>query len=609
MKKRISKFIISTILFSAIAVCLINCKKSVDKNGGSGYKLPKVLYITTGSNQGNGLLPEGVTIAIQTFNRSGALVELSSRDALLDPLFLEDYSIMILSTAIGYHDIDRKYSLTFLSDKEVEIITGWVKNGGHLIAGDNVGRNQMDATDRSSISGKLTPDNWMFSNCFGVTLEEKNIKHFRVEGNIQDQIRGVFIPTQTEERWTLVVDSLHSNNTKVLGKWVNNDQKEYPALVQNSFGKGMAYLLPSSYLLHPANVGGYWSAKNIEDFYEYVLDEYYSDIKYRVKLNPWPNAHENSFCISLNASGKKDEYERIFSLLNRENITPTVFVNRDVGEEVKRMLEKQNANIESNGYKTLNYRDINYNQTVHEILMNENYWDRKFKGFRFPYTRNSCFGMFGLNELGYIFDSSIGADNTNIFYGSVFPYNIPVATPNFYKTLNILEISPTFHDDYFYYKGFIEDEEYNNEKQVKDSRLFEEYLQNYWKYSTKPYSGVMVFIGHPVYSGHNQITLAPLESIIKTVKKDNAWIVSMEELSDYWNKIRQLAFYINEKKESVVISVSAPEGIIINDVTLKLEVKPEDVKVSMGKIYTIKKDDNYYLVFNAADKQKVEIMF
>lgn len=606
MKRTI--IIYSGILILGILIYLFIPKTEVSSEvKGYDYTLPKVLYITTGSQSGNGILAEGVVIALQTFDKHGALVKLHSREILLEPEKLKEYSIMILSTAINYHDADRQYSLTFLSDNEIEIIRKWVEEGGILIAGDNVGRNYMDATDRSSVFGRLTPGNWGLGRCFGVSLEEKNLKGYKVSGNISDTIKGVFIPSNNKENWTLVIDSVYSDKIEILAKWENDAGGNYPAIVKNEYGRGSAVLLPSSYLLHPANVGGYWNAKEIELFYEYIVKEFYQDKKYSIELNPWPDACEGAFCITLNAAGSEQEFDRILKLLKEEKIKPTVFVNGNFGEDIKKLLSKSDVELESNAYSTLNYRDMDFASTMHDIQMNEKFWNKEFKGFRFPFTFNSAWGMLCLDQSGYLFDSSIGADNTNVFYGSVFPYNIPISTDEFFKTLDLLEVSPTFHDDYYFYGKILDDTEYTTEEQNKDAELFEQYLINYWKYSTKSYSGAMVFIGHPVYTGHSDITSRPLKSIIKKVKEDNGWVTTIEELAEYWYKLQKLTFSIKEGKDKIEIKVTTPLAEQVNDVSLKLDREPKEININKGRCRIEERSGCWYLVFDAEDGVRVEL--
>ena len=82
------------------------------------YHLPKVAFLTCGTNAGNGILPAGAVVALQVFNKLGIHTSIVSRDILLDPQMMSTFTIIIASTAIEYYDVDRKYSLTFMSDIE-----------------------------------------------------------------------------------------------------------------------------------------------------------------------------------------------------------------------------------------------------------------------------------------------------------------------------------------------------------------------------------------------------------------------------------------------------------------------------------------------------------
>ena len=140
-----------------------------------GRMLPRALFITTGSGQNNVELEQGVVVAVQSFNKRGVPVRLETRDVLYHPEKLREYNILILSTFPGYHDADRKYSLTYMDDVQLENLNRFVQQGGVLIAGDNLGRNFYDGTDRIVKFGKLAPENWVLSATFGVRLSEKNM--------------------------------------------------------------------------------------------------------------------------------------------------------------------------------------------------------------------------------------------------------------------------------------------------------------------------------------------------------------------------------------------------------------------------------------------------
>ena len=147
-------------LFLASAMFLnTSCQSPQPEMGREAFAgqimLPRALFITSGNGDSRGSIAPGIVLAIQELNKYGIPVRLESRDILDKKDELLGYNLLILSTAIGYHDADRQYSLTYMSDKELENIRDFVKNGGVLIAGDNVGRNYPDGTDRITVFGQL----------------------------------------------------------------------------------------------------------------------------------------------------------------------------------------------------------------------------------------------------------------------------------------------------------------------------------------------------------------------------------------------------------------------------------------------------------------------
>ncbi|MEA3496494.1 MAG: hypothetical protein U9R42_10705 [Bacteroidota bacterium] len=593
-----------------LTLFLLQCTNEKTKNiinKGATYQLPKVLIVTSGS-EGNGKVAEGIIVAIQSLNKNGAIVELATRDILQDEKKLKDYNFLILLTAIDYHDADMLYSLTFMSDFEINNIKNFVSNGGVLIAGDNIGRNKIDGTDRISLYGKLTPQNWGLGKCFGVSLEEKNMKDFKIEGKINNNLKGNFKTKSENDIWTLIIDSVYSQELTELAIWKNGN-KQYPAIIQNNYNKGISFLFPSSYFLHPANNGGYWSASQIQSFYEYVLKEFYNKHNYKISLNPWPNGFDYAFCASFNASGKFTEYQRICNLFESEKVEAVYFVNNDTNSEIKKLLLSNKCKLQSNGFGKINYQNNLYPKSKNDILKNENAWGIKFSGFRFPYTRQGFWGLLALDELNYKYESSIGADNIEFFNGSVFPYNIPISNNQYYKITKILELSPTYHDDYYFYKSILESENYLPQEQKKDAQLFEKYLLNYWEYAVKPYNGLMIFLGHPAYVAYNDTTIQALKSLITKVKEDNTWITSLDEVADYWNKLYSMTFEIKESKNGIKIYVSATENVKIEKLTLNLFEKPKKISLKSGKHKLLQKDSGYKLLFDAFDGQMISLHY
>jgi hypothetical protein len=582
-----------------------------DKMNVSGMRtLPRVLFITTGISGEETRLPQGIVIAIQSFNKSGVPVRLESRDILYNFDKLSRYNILILSTFPGYHDADRKYSLSYLSDDELHNLTQFVKEGGILISGENIGRNYPDGTDRISKFQQLDPENWELSKCYGVTLSERNMTNFGMKGRItsdfQWEIPSELLSDADHELWTLVPEKVISSNYKVLGYWINRTDSA-SSVIENKYEKGMSYFLSFSGFLHPKSNGGYWSEDQINKFYEYVLDKYNEINNIKIMLNPWPLGYDFAFCVSLNAEGTIDQYERVFHLLDYEKIKPTVFVKGLKNAEMKTYLKLKSFPLASNGFSYSNYNDFTYPQTVEDILRNENYWDVDFTGFRFPFTNPGYRGMLALDEHHYIFDSSIGANNLDFFHGSVVPYNIVIADNGFYRSTNMLEIAPTYHDDYYFLNEINKDHSPDSSKLMKDLQIYRKYLLNYWNYAVKPYNGLMVYLGHPQFVGYNDTTLTALGNLIREIKKENCWVTTMDEIAGFRINLAKLQFFLEIDHEKQKIHIIAPDNNVVKEACLNFTVQIKDASAKKGQVKIIENGKGQQLIFDAFNGQTLTI--
>lgn len=567
-------------------------------------QLPKVLFVTTGLTNGNGLLPKGAIVAIQTLNQQGAMVRLETRDVLYDKATLSLYNVMVLSTAPGYHDADRRYSLSFMSDAEMENIREFVESGGVLIAGDNVGRNLTDGTDRISLYQRLESQNYPLADCFGVVLSEQNMAGYAIYGEMSDELNGYFKEKSPPHSWTLVPDSLLSDSLQVLAQWISPNDT-LPAIIRNRYGKGTAYLLASSDFLEPANQGGSWSAAQIADFYKLIVNDFHKQNHIPLQLNPWPAAHQYAFATTFNSAGAIEEYRRLFGLLEKEKLEAVLFVNGLVEEEVKQFILEKEINTQSSGYAYRNYRHMKYPQAVTDILMNENAWQSHFTGFRFPFTQTAPWGLMALNQHNYMFESSIGANNLNFFHGSVFPYNIVLSNKSFYQATDILEVAPVYHDDY-HFLGTLNTNQ--SPKEVKKHiLLYQEYLLNYWERAVKPYNGLMVYMGHPAYVAQNDSTLLAFKELIAAVKKDNTWIAGLTEIVQFRKQLQQLQFFVTEKGRKTQIHISGPPETTVKQCCVKIDAPVEKASALSGNVEIVRDSAAVFLVFDARNGQVITL--
>lgn len=602
-------------LISILALLLAQCAEPAGKDNDSialNRQLPRVLFITTGISDEDAQLAQGVVVAVQSFNKQGAMVRLEPRDILYDYEELTRYNIVILSTFPAYHDADRMYSLSYMSDEELHNLTRFVRQGGVMISGDNVGRNFPDGTDRIIAYQQLNSENWELSKCYGLSLSEKNMTAYQSEGEIANYSKwhinpGSFIE-EDAELWTLVPDTVISKNLKVLGYWTHAEDS-IPAFIENKYEKGTAFLMSSSSFLHPVNDGGYWSVEQIEKFYNYVIDEYNTLNGFNVTLNPWPNGHDYAFCVTFNSEGEIDQCKRIYQMLEDENIKPTIFVNGMVNDTIISFLKKTKYQLESSGYSYSNYKGMKYPQSLDDILRNENKWDIDFQGFRFPYTKPGYWGLLTLDKNNYSFESSIGANNLDFIHGSVFPYNIVIANDGFYKSTDILEIAPTYHDDYYFLKAIKEGEELNPDRLRRDVMIYTKYLENFWDRAVKPYNGLMVYLGHPQFVGYSDTTLTSLVNLIKKVKQDNTWITTMNDVADFRKKLGHLHFYIENDNSRQLIEVVAPDEVTVHDVCLNFTGKVKSAAAKVGSVNILENPNGFQLVFDAMDGQSLTIEY
>ncbi len=606
--KNIYALIAIFILSTFMSQCYKNETKSRKESSFENIsQLPNALFVTTGINfeKQDPALSEAVVIAIQSLNKRGIKVRLEPRDVLYEKEKLSNFSIIILSSSLGIHDADRKYSLTYMTDHELNNLKDFVNAGGVLIAGDNIGRNYFDGSDRIKKFKQLTPSNYPLSEVFGAILEEKNMKGYRIIGK-KDAFKDESLNTFEYNIWTLVPDKVISRDLKVLASWENGN-KSYPAITKNKYGNGTGYLLASSEFLQPANNGGYSGIKQIQKFYNYVVDDYLHKNKINLELNPWPNGYDQAFAISFNSGGTLKNYKFVTNKMKKNKIKPIFFVNGKTASDIKKYLVENNISIASSGYRFRNYKNINYSLAVNDILRNENEWERHFSGFRFPYTTPNYFGLLAADLHNYKYESSISVNNIDFIHGSNFPHNLVISHHKFYKSSNMLEIAPTYHDDFFFL-GSLDGAEYRSEEQMKkDIMLYNQYLQNFWEIATLPNSGLMLILAHPNLIGKNNNSFKPIKNIINTAKKSNTWITDIETVANYTNDIQNLRFFIDNSGERTKVLIKSKNDKVIKGVTLISKLKPVSASCLKGNISIKKNKSTYLIIFDAFNNQELEI--
>jgi hypothetical protein len=613
MKKIAAPILIVTALIAiAYAALPLFDKKTesvkVHQNVDKASMLPRVLFLTTGTTEGNGEIAEGVSIAIQRLTKSGAFVWLGTREYLLQPEKMSEFNVIIAPTSFDYHDGDRKYSLTFLSDSEMRNLANWVKEGGVLISEENIGRNTTDDVDRLSLGGELNSSNWPLSEVFGLKMREIDLVGFTLEDKNSGIWNGMIKDTLAEDEWAIVPTEIISDKIKVLAEWKRANEI-YPAVLENNFGLGKAFLLTSTYMLHPSNDGGVSSVEQIERFYEYALSSLPGQSAMRFQINPWPDAHTSAGCVTFNSSDDIAKYRMILDFLSIENISAGFVIDSVSSPEIISILnENKNAELISGLSSKTDFTGSTFSENSRAFIEIEQSTGLNFKGVRFPFRSSNFWGLMYASSNGYIFDASIGIDHLSGYAGSVFPYNIVLARDSFYKATDMLELCQIIANDFDYFQLPDSISDYTEMMQREDAALFSKYLLDFYEYVSKRNDGLIVFTGNPDYTAFSELTMKPLKDLIDELRNNNSWLATPIAIVEYRNRLKTLKISSKIADKSVTLNVECPDGIVIEGLSIKLDSRPVDVSTS-GKNEIKEVGGKYFLITDVKNGDEITIKF
>ena len=581
--------------------------------------VPRALFLTT-SSDGNGTLPLGAHLVLEAFGGLGRPVKFSDASILYFPDSLRSYSVIVVPTIFGYHDGDRLYSLTYLDTFAMRNLTQWVKQGGLLIASENIGRNTPDGTDRIIDDGKLTRNEWPLGYAFGFDMVERSIQGMRLVKCYNHHLPFFnaypkeLRETITTPEWILVPDTNSIlESVEVLAEW-RAENLCYPGITFNRYGKGYAMYISSFLLLHPSFDGGYGDIPAIISFYKEIY-RFLTGVPDGVELaiNPWPDGARAALVVTLNETGTTDEYQRTISKLLELVPTVTVFVKGSLAKKQLTLISRSNQiELGNHGYSCPSFRDLPYGDTKREILVTHNLLDTP-NGFRFPHAEPTPYGLMVLDELSYLYESSIIVNHLETFMGALFPYNLVVYTPERYvKTLNLLEISPITPDYSFYYK-LDKSTTYTEHELKQDADAFYSYLNMMWRI-IRDARGVMVQMGCPLYEGHSDVTLEPLLRFLHERKQEPAiWFANLTQVGTWWRALSKIDAEIKTRGNIVTIKLHNRNNHTLDRFTLRFygPYLKTAVKSKGTKPVTFWRDESdgryLYVVFNL--KKEAEITF
>lgn len=568
------------------------------------YKpIPKVLFLTS-SFDGRGVLPPGAHLVLEEFSRHGAEVYFHDKSIIYSPESLKLFNIIIVPTSYGYHDVDRTLSLTYMDSISMENLLEWVKNGGFLIAGGNVGRNTLSGRDRFISGSILDRKEWPLGRAFGFDMVEVNLKGFslikRKDCRLFDWFNSPVVDTIKDDDWILLPVN-QDRGVENLMIWTNG-KKKYGGVTLNKFGKGYAMLFTSFLLLHPSFDGGWADIPEITRFYHNFFLFYLGLDKYSTGVDPWPSGKQAVLAITLDDGGKMGEYELTLKSLLSRVPGVTFFVTGVLDGEILKFIKKfKEVELGNHSYDHPFFRDLNLTQSIAEIKMTEKVIG-KTDGFRFPYVNYTPEGFYALWTHGFRYESSIRVDHLNTFQGAIFPYNLVFSFGKNLITSNLIELSPVKSDWFFYQKIYADN--YPEKEQIESQKAYYSYLSTMWEI-IRDARGVMVQMGHPMYQGHKKRFLEPLLKFIEDVKGEkSAWITTLGEVYRWWILRNSVRVEVEEKKDKINYRFDNP-GREIKGFSVWFDVesdKEPSVKFKNCKGYFFSRKHNgflrYHLVLN-----------
>ncbi|MFO7639492.1 MAG: hypothetical protein R6X14_09435 [bacterium] len=606
---------------AAVALTLAGCGPGAAGEEPAGALVyPRVLFLTTGSD-GMGMLPSGANICLETFNGLGAFAGIADKSVLLDRARLDSTRIIVAPTIAGYHDADRVFSLSFLDSASMVNLAEWVRAGGILVAGENIGRNKLDGEDRVATGNLLAEPEWPLAPVFGYAMREMNLAGFRLVKEPGAALLEGFRPDLSrpfEETWLLVpVDSARSDGFQVLANWTDG-RTSLPGITVNACGRGHGILVPYFLLLQPSIDGGAGDVPAIVSFYRRVFELALGEGP-EVCVNAWPGPYRAALAVTVNESG--DDVPGgagLPAMLAGLFAAPgpgelAVFVTGRVpAATLDHLRGEPRVSLASLSFSHPYFRDLDHCRTVWELARLEDFLRAPVRGFRFPFSNRTAAGMFLLDRRRYRYESSIFVDHATGFAGSLFPYNLPVWVRGQYCLVSdVLELSPALEDREFYDPG-VTAREYGEPAQARDARRFAARMRSVWEDPVRARRGMMILCLHAAYSGHSAATLAPVTGFLAdAARAGGAWSTGLDRIADWWDARRNIDIRISSDPGRTVLVFTNRNPEPVKGLTLRLgepglQARARGVRLS--RVERVEEDgSSVYLSFDLVTTAEVEV--
>jgi hypothetical protein len=614
----------ATFTLLVVALAATNCGPRPGA-AGAGTSLsdalvyPRVLFLTTGSD-GLGTLPSGANICLEVMDGLGAFTEVADKSVLLDRARLDSTRIIVAPTIAGYDDADRQFSLSFLDSASMANLDEWVRAGGILVAGENIGRNTLEGEDRAASGNLIDEAEWPLAAVFGYPMQEANLSGFRLVNDSGTNLLQAYRPELTQplpDAWLLVpVESAMAGGVVVQARWTDG-HASYPGVTLNPYGQGWGIMVSHFLLLQPSVDGGAGDVPAITDFYRRVFA-----LAFRggpeVCVNPWPGAHRSALAVTLNEAGGDSAETGIETMLARLLGVPgsgniDVFVTGRVPQPIlDNLRQERRVQLASLSFSHPYFRDLDHCRTVWEIARLEDFLRVPLAGFRFPFSNRTAAGMFTLFRRGYRYESSVFVDHAAGFVGALFPYNLPIWVKGQYcLTTDLLELSPTLEDWDYYGEGALA-AGYLPAAQARDAQRLGARLQSVWHDLVRDRRGMMVLVLHAQYSGYSNATLEPVTQFLTDVSKSgDAWCSSLAGIADWWNVRRNVDVRVSADANRTALSFTNRNPAPVRALTLRLAEPGLKVAARGLSVKRTERDEGdgtfTYLTFDLISAGEIEV--
>ena len=103
--------------------------------------------------------------------------------------------------------------------------------------------------------------------------------------------------------------------------------------------------------------------------------------------------------------------------------------------------------------------------------------------------------------------------------------------------------------------------------------------------------------------------LSPLRNLIDSLRQDNCWITSLEEVAEFRNGLKDLSVGVEEFDNGIDIHIYITEGKTLKGLTFKLDKKPLGVEYNNGEVNLKEINGVNFLIIDAVNNGVVKIIF